>query len=225
MGSAQTGLNPDKVNSAIDTAKNSSNEVMTALENGFKDVFKSLKENWGTQDGKVWVEGDCTTAVNNISDKVAETLTKIGEVISAVGNAQLTDTTNTQKVKAAGAVDKKHVKGELNDKLNNGYVGVYDELTSDLTAKEEALITSVDAALAALQTKVIAATDVAFNLTGAADKVSAECTIYINRVKNIIDSGLKSLNSDISANVAKAESFVKDIQNAGLRGAADASGC
>ena len=220
MGSNQTGLKPEEVNSAIDQALNSGNDVMNALEAGFKGILESLKSNWGTQDGKTWVEGPCCTEMDSIATKVAENLSKIGEVISAVGNAQIKDTSNAQACKAASPVGTKKVTGfQMNDKLSNGYIGVYSELLEDLKTKEDECLTKVDEKIGELQTRVIAKTDVAFNKVGAADKVSAECTIYINRVKTTISQGLTSLNTAITTNTSKADEFVKSIQDAGLRGA------
>lgn len=219
MGSQQTGLNPDKVNDALKTAKNQGDKVMDAVHNGFDAMLKSLKDNWGTQDGKVWVEGECLTAIKKMEDEIADTLTKIGDVINKVALAQLSDTKNSQKVNGNQAIKKVNTKITMKDKLDNGYVGVYEELKGDLTTKEGELITNVDQAIAGLQTAVIGKTDIAFNLVGAADKVSAQCTTYIQRVQNIVKTGLTSLNNDISTQVGKADTYVRDIQNAGLRGA------
>ena len=107
----------------------------------------------------------------------------------------------------------------MKDKLDNGYVGIYEELKDDLLTKEGELITNFKEAMGKLQSQVVGACDTAFNLTGAADKVSSECTMYINKAMFVITNGLNSLNLDILQEVSKADTYVRDIQNAGLRGA------
>ena len=151
--------------------------------------------------------------------KVSETLSKIALTINKVALAQLGDTKNTQTVD--GPQETKTVTNAItmNDTLSNGYVGIYEELKGDLETKEGELIEKFDAAMGKLQTNVVSKTDDAFNLVGAADKVSAECTMYINEAKFVIKNGLDALNKDITTQVAKADTYVRDIQNAGLRGA------
>lgn len=220
MGSQQTGLNPSNVNSALSTAKKQSDNVMDELRTGFNNLLDNLAENWGTKDGKTWVEGECTTEINNMLTKVSDTLSKIASVINQVAVAQLGDTSNTQEINAAQAT--KTVKAQtknMKDHLGNGYVGIYEELKGDLQTKEGELITSFKEAMGKLQSQVIEKCDVAFNLVGASDKVSSECTMYINKAMFVITSGLNSLNADITAEVSSADTYVRDIQNAGLRGA------
>ena len=224
MGSAQTGLNKTEVDGAIGEAERCGAAVVETIKNGFIKMIKSLDENWGTQDGKNWVEGACQTEMNSVIEKAAQNLSKVGQVISAVANAQYQDTQNTQRARSAKDIEKKVVKETIDDHLSNNYVGVYTELQDDLKAKEQELITELDTKLGELQSKVIAKVDVAFNKVGAAGKVSSECTIYINRVKNIVRNGVSKLNGEISTNVAKADEFVKSIQDAGLRGANDGNG-
>ncbi len=219
MGSSQTGLNPDKVNGALRVAARESNAVMDKIQQGFDNLLKGLKENWGTQDGKVWVEGECCSAIDKMTKQVSETLSKIAEVINKVALAQIGDTKNTQSVDGPTATKVVNNKIDMNDKLSNGYIGVFDELKGDLAKDEADLIAKFQEAMGKLQSNVIAETDKAFNLVGQADKVSAECTIYINQAMNVIKKGLDNLNNDITTQVAKADTYVKDIQNAGLRGA------
>ena len=217
MGSNQTGLDPSLAGEAISTAVSCSNTVMEAVETGLKGILDSLKENWGTQDGKEWVEGDCTTEMNSISDQVAERLALIGKAIHSTATVDLSQTGNTQSVASPGAINAKHVQGELNDVLSNGFVGIFEELQTDAAAKGEELKTGVDAALGELQTRVIAAVDAAFNKVGQADEVSAKCMEYITQIQNIISKGLESLNTQIASSTKNADTFVKSIQDAGLR--------
>ena len=219
MGSQQTGLNEGKVNDAIRQVTESQNHVMSELTKGFNDILKGMSDNWGTKDGVTWVTSSCVPALQDMGKQVAETLAKIGEVIQKVATAQASDTGNSMSINSAGTPALGGMNNNMKEKLSNGYVGIYEEFKADVDKYEAQCIEKVNTALAELQSKVIAKTDIAFNLVGQADKVSADCTIYINQVKNIINNGLTSLNADISAQVAKADTFVRDIQNAGLRGA------
>ena len=190
MGSNETGLNLNMVQSAMSTAEEEANNVQWVIEDGFSGIIGSLRNNWGTKDGKTWVEGECQKAMNEVCKKAASNLSTISEVIGAVANAQFQDTGNEERARSPIATEATELAETINDKLDNGYVGIYEELASDLKTAETNFNTAFSEAVGALQSKVIAKTNEAFHKSGQEDKVSAECTVYINRVRNIVKTGL-----------------------------------
>ena len=217
MGSNQTGLNPQEVNNCISTANSQADIVWHLFTTSLQTIQTTVDQNWGTQKGKEWITGKLTPSLTDMITKAKTNLDAIGKVISAVGKAQLKDTGNSQAVNDSTDLAGFEISANTQDILDNGYVGVYENLVPDIESEVSKSTQSIAAALGELQTQVIAKTDVAFNKVGAADKVSIECRSYIKNIINIMNDGLKSLYTQVKQETSDADTFAKQIQDAGLR--------
>ena len=221
MGSAQTGFNEAKINTAIGVVQEEQNNVMKVLTDGLNAIEKEMQDNWGTEKAVSWVSGEYLTAVTKLGTDVAETLAKIGTVIQQVGEAQASDTGNSVTINSAGTPTLGDITTTMYNALDSGkgYVGIYKELKPNVDAKGTELITNIKSALSKLQSRIVGELDKAFNKEGAADNVSAHATIYINKVIDIVTKGVDSLKTQLDEQIAGVETFEHSIQDAGLRGA------
>ena len=108
----------------------------------------------------------------------------------------------------------------MKEKLSNGFVGVYDDLKSKVSASHNDLVKELDQALGKMQTQIQGKTDKAFQESGKADQVSAQIVTFIQDIKTAIDSAFATLQTNIDAFTADADTYAHTIQQAGLRSGA-----
>lgn len=215
-----TGFNEGSVNDCISTYNSEAKNVMNTLQTEFNKVLKALSSNWGTQEGMTFVTDTFVPNLKKTAEETAETLLQIGKVIKTTGERQAADTKNSVSISEPQKAEMGELKNEMKEKLDNGYVGVYDNLKSDVASAHATMVTNLDSALGRLQSNVVEKTNTAFVESGQADQVSAQITTFIQEIQASIDSHFATLQTDIDTFTADADTYAHNIQQAGLRGSA-----
>ena len=213
-----TGFNEGKVNDCISTYNSEAKHVMEVLQKEFNAVLKALSSNWGTQEGMTFVTDTFVPNLKKTADETAQTLLQIGKVIKTTGEKQAADTKNAVSINEPQKAELGDLKNEMKEKLDNGYVGVYDTLKTDVASAHAQMVSNLDAALGRLQSNVVDKTNVAFVESGQADQVSAQITTFIQEIQTSIDTHFATLQTDIDTFTADADTYAHNIQQAGLRG-------
>ena len=104
----------------------------------------------------------------------------------------------------------------MQDKLSNGFIGVFDTLEADVSRAQDRLGSEVISKLEKLKNNAVNNCKDAFK--DDASTVSAAADTYILEVKNIINNGFTQVKTDIDALTKDATQYTRDIQAAGLRG-------
>lgn len=211
-----TGFNEAKVNNAITRLKTKSDAVLEELTNQYKNILKELGDNWGTQDSIQYVEDNVLPAFRETGRQIAEALKAIGTTISNVANAQASDTGNAVEITTPTASEVGELLNKQKEKLDNGYVGAYENLISDVSKASALLKTEVNEKLTSLRTDVIGLCESAFTSQGTS-QVATELDSKIGEINTKISTALTQMESDVNTLTANADKFVKDIQAAGLR--------
>lgn len=212
---ATIGLNEDLVNSIISDFNAQSATVLEELTEQFNNVLRSISDNWGTTDGVKHVEEKVVPAFQKTGEQVADTILQIGNTIKATAEKQASDTNNAVSINSPTKAQLGGLVNNMQDKLSNGYIGVYDTLESDVTKAQEKLGNQVLNKLEKLRDKVVDGCKQAFK--DEASTVAKAAETYIQDVRNILDQGFTQVKTDIEALTKDATKYANDIQLAGLR--------
>ena len=215
-----TGFNETKVNDCIDEYNSQAKNVLKSVQTGFNSVLSALADNWGTQEGVTFVTDKFVPDLKKTGEQVADTILQIGKVIKTTGEQQAADTKNSVSINAPVKPELGELKNNMKDKLNNGFVGVYDDLKSKVASAHGDLVKDLDSALGKMQSQIQSKTDKAFQESGKADQVSAQIITYIQDIKTAIDTAFATLTANIDAFTADADTYAHQIQQAGLRSGA-----
>lgn len=214
---ATIGLNEELVNSIISDFNAQSASVLEELTEQFNNVLRSISDNWGTNDGVKHVEGKVVPAFQSTGEKVAEMILQIGNTIKITAEKQAADTNNAVSINSPTKAQLGGLVNNMQDKLSNGFIGVYNTLESDVTKAQEKLGNEVLSKLDKLKAKVVSGCNQAFQDEGTSAVVDAADN-YIADVKTALNSGFESIKEEIISLTHDATQYSKDIQAAGLRG-------
>ena len=216
---ATIGLNEELVNSIISDFNAQSASVLDELTEQLNNVLRSISDNWGTTDGVKHVEEKVVPAFQKTGEQVAETILQIGNTIRTTALKQAADTNNSISVNSPTKAQLGGLVNSMQDKLSNGYIGVFDTLESDVAKAQEKLGSQVISKLEKLRNKVVDGCRQAFK--DEASTVAASAETYIQEVKSILDQGFTQVKTDIDALTKDATQYARDIQAAGLRGSSN----
>ena len=220
MADRETGLSEELCNALQDTIENNNNLVMAACTKGFQGVLDKMGENWGTKDGVTWVGSSAIPAMEDMGKQIAKLLKQIGEVTRQTALVQSRDTGNMIQAKSVGLPCLGGLENKNQEVLSNGYVGIFEQLKGDVSSAANTAKSNVSTAIDTLKKEAKAKAGEAFHKTGQADAVATELEAYCEKVKKTVNEGLDSLNKQMNEQVANADSYVKSIQDAGLRSTA-----
>lgn len=216
---ATIGLKEETVNAVINTFNTQSATVLEELTKQLNNVLKSISDNWGTTDGVKHVEEKVVPAFQKTGEQVATTILQIGNTIRTTALKQAADTNNTISVNLPTQAQLGALVNNMQDKLPNGYIGVYDTLETDVAKAQEKLGSEVINKLEKLRSKVVDGCRDAFQ--DEASSVAASTETYIQEVKSILNQGFTQVKTDIDALTKDATKYARDIQAAGLRGSSN----
>jgi len=223
MAGTQTGLNPTEVNSCISTCNQKASEIWAFMVPMMQGIQTAVDENWGTQKGKEWITTSLTPDLQKVLDTTQKNLNLCGQAISETGKQQISDTENTQVIKGSLELGAKTIEANTKDILDNGFVGVYNELIEKIeeqTSKKEQLLSLIGE----FQSQTISKCDAAFNKVGAADNVSEQLNALIQKIVDDLHSSLDNLVTNVKTKTADADTYAKKIQDAGLRSSGGGNG-
>ena len=210
------GLNEDYVNKIMADFNSDSANVLDELTTQFNNVLKALSDNWGTTDGKIHVNDKVVTAFSKTGEQVAQAIQEIGKTIKRTAEKQAADTNNAISISEPTLATLGALVSNMQDKLSNGFIGVFDTLEADVSRAQDRLGTEVVSKLEKLKNNAVNNCKAAFK--DDASTVSAAADTYILEVKNIINNGFTQVKTDIDALTKDATQYARDIQAAGLRG-------
>ncbi len=216
MGNNTIGLSESKVNTIIDEFNRDSKEVLETLTEEFNKVLKSLAKNWGTEDGKTWVTETLITSLRATGEEVAKALLAFGRVIKTTAESQAEDTNNVFSINAPEQAQLGGLDNQMQNVLDNGFVGVYSTIHAEVEIAHENLNTNVMNKLTKLRMNAINNCKTAFTNEGTS-KVASNADTYIEQINQSINKCFKDLNQGIDENTKKAKIYAGTIQEAGLR--------
>ena len=211
-----TGVNIEGARRAVNLAASNSETIMTDLKDGLNEILTTYQTGWGTQSGKDWVEGSCTTDMNALQNDVADLLKEIGEKIAGAANGELTGTDNSQSIAIPDRPKVIEVQGKLNDVLPEGVAGVLNTFKDDAALKSSEVQNRINADLGALQSQVIQQVSSSFSELGSTGQVYADVMSLINKIKTTVETQLASLKEFVDTSADNAEKVSLDLQKRGL---------
>ena len=217
MGTS-TGVDDVLAGKAASLANSDGKDLMNELEKGFNNILQTYELNWGTDDGKKWVEGQCQSTMNSLSEAIAASLTSIEQTIANTANDDLAQSGNSQRVTVPDAIAKKTFTAHMNDKLSDGHVGVYIELPELAESAGTACQNGVNAAIGKLQSDVIPKVEAAFRESGSGSKVYSDIMAAISSIQSSIETAMADFASKVKSSAENADQFASNIQAKGASG-------
>ena len=211
----EIGLNEEYVNEVIAEFNADAANVLEELTAKFNDVLKALADNWGTADAVKHVNDNVVPAFQKTGQQVAEMIKQIGATVKTTAERQASDTSNTMSVNMPSVGQLGGLNNLMKDKLDNGYIGVYEDLEKDVAKAQEKLEAEVIEKLEKLKNRLVDKCKVAFKDDGSS--VAGAADTYIAEVKAALQQGFATVKADIDGLTQSATQYARDIQAAGLR--------
>ncbi len=216
-GPADTkGFSEELVNSAISQFNTDSQAADDTLNAGLNGIMNAIAEKWGTADGKKHVEDNVVPAFKTLENKVANSLKAIGKVIRSTAQQQARDTHNEVSISVPIDVTCGDIVNNVQDKLSNGYVGVYTEFEKKITEAFNTLNDNYGNAVMTLHDNLVAACSQAFTKAGTSAVAEAVDT-YVAEAKNNIKTTVGGILEELVSMAQQATTYAEQIQDAGLR--------
>ena len=213
---AHTGFSEGKVNQLMSKFNSDSENLLDELTKQFNKVIDALADNWGTQDAIQHVEETVIPGFTTTGNQISQVVQSIGNTIKQVAELQAADTNNSVSIAGAVAAPMGNITNKMKEKLSNGFVGVYSDLVTEVSAAVERLGEEVTEKLNKLRNNLVSNATDAFTDEGAS-KVASEADSAIATIQSSIAAALDQLKADVNTIAANATQYAKDIQNAGLR--------
>lgn len=212
----EIGLNEEYVNEVIAEFNADAANVLEELTAKFNGVLKALADNWGTNDAVKHVTDNVVPAFQKTGQQVADMIKQIGTTVKTTAEKQAADTNNSMSVNAPSVGQLGALNNVMKEKLDNGYIGVYEDLEKDVATAQEKLEKEVIEKLEKLKNKVVDKCKVAFKDDGSSVANAADG--FIAEVKAALQQGFATVKTDIDGLTQSATQYARDIQAAGLRG-------
>ncbi len=217
MGNNTIGFSESRVNNTIGEFNADSAKVLETLTDEFNKTLKQIADNWGTEEGKTWVTDTLITSLNKTGEEVSNALVEIGKVIKTTAEKQAADTNNTVSINPPTKAQLGGLNNQMQNVLDNGFVGVYSTLQADVTRAQESLIDNVNKRLTKLKTNAVDNCKDSFTNEGTSN-VAATAETFIEQINESIVACFNQLKQGIDENTASATTYARNIQEAGLRG-------
>ena len=214
--SAATGVDDVIAGRAANLAEQDGNDLMKKLDEGFKAILTTYEQNWGTEDGKNWVNDTCLPRMNELSKSISDSLTFIAQTIANTANDEIGDSSNTQHVNVPDAIGEKAFTAAMQDKLSDGHIGVYIDLPDLAETASTTCENDINAAIGKLQSDVIPRVEEAFRESGQGSTVYAQVMAELNSIKSGIETAMSEFRQKVTTSAENAEKFAHNIQAKGI---------
>ena len=211
-----TGFSESVVNETIDAFNGDQEAAQQVLTRGLNGILDAIAKNWGTNDGVKHVNENVVPAFEKIEEQAKTTIKQIGEVIKSTALQQAADTHNSITVTPPKDVEIGAIVNNMTDKLDNGYVGVYEDFQTEVESAYKNLESDYNAILLKLQSDIVNNCSRAFTDQGTSAVAQAAET-YVGEIQAALKKTIDGLLSELTALAASATKFSKEIQAAGLR--------
>ena len=135
--SSTIGFNEANVNVLIANANSKIKEAVASFGEKAQKIMTKLQENWGTTQAQEFGE-KYVTGMKEEFEIISTRLMEIPKVIRTTAESQAEDTENVVSISKEEKPDIPTISNTILDKLDNGYVGVYNTLITEVsTAAEE----------------------------------------------------------------------------------------
>ena len=211
-----TGVDPILAGKATKTAESDGQELINAVDKGFKKILEVYETEWGTEDGKNWVETNCKTTMDDLSKTIATCLTTIATKIASTANSELASSSNKQRVSLPGTIANKVYTPVMKDVLANNKAGVIITLPKHAEDAADFCKNSVFEALGKLQSEVLPLVEGAFQESGSGSQVYVDVMKEINTIKKGVEDAMTAFNAKVVESAENADQFASDLQAKGI---------
>ena len=209
------GFNEANVNALVANANSKIKEAVASFGEKAQNIMTKLQENWGTAEGKDY--GDFfVTQMKSQFDSIANKLAEIPKVIRTTAEAQAADTNNAVSISREEVPDTPTISNTMLDKLDNGFVGIYNTLKTDVSAATEEMKTDVTSKLSNLRSVL---SEEAKNCFQAESEyyVAEKLGEFTDQARESLEQTLQSLIEQMDEQTAKIDTIERNIQAAGIR--------
>lgn len=211
------GLSEDQVNVLIGKANLGIQSVVNGLQSEIQSIINAMADNWGTADGVTYVEGTFIPEMNKTVNSIALALYDIPKILRDTAIKQAEDTNNTMTLDSASLpIPATALENKMQDKLNNGFVGIYTELQEKVNSAATAAKENFDTDLDSLKEEVSTYAGYSFKDEAVGSIVNAIST-RISEMKTELDTAIDGIIEAINTSTSNVDSFERSIQSAGLR--------
>lgn len=216
MAQTVTGFNAEEINNCISTFETNEKLVMEEVAKQFNNIIVKLSEKWGTKDGYTWVTDELIPGMKKTGDVVKDILHQIPDVIRTTGRKQAEATNNFALIRVAKKTDLGEISNVMKSKLDNGFVGIYDDLQTTVATACSTAKTQVGSKINTLKSQVKAAAEKAFKDSGKAGQVAADIETFAESAKTAVNTALENIETSVAASTLSADTTAHDIQSKGL---------
>ena len=209
------GFNEANVNVLIANANSKIKEAVASFGEKAQKIMTKLQENWGTTQAQEFGE-KYVTGMKEEFEIISTRLMEIPKVIRTTAESQAEDTENVVSISKEEKPDIPTISNTILDKLDNGYVGVYNTLITEVSTAAEEMRSEITNKLTNLSSSLSEEAKNCFQAEAeyfVAEKLGEFTEQARAELEKYIDSVIEQLNES-TKNVDRYE---KSIQTAGLR--------
>ena len=211
-----TGFSEAQVNVAMDGFNTDAQNQQEVLTTSLNKIMDAIAKNWGTNDAIKHVTDNVVPEFDKLESRAKLAISQIGAAIKTTAEKQAADTNNSVSINPLKDIQVGSITNNVQEKLDNGYVGVYDSFAEDIKNAYNSLLTDYGTALATLKDNVETNCSVAFTDQGTSAVAQAAET-FTGEITSSIKTSLDGLLEQLISMASEATQYSKDIQSVGLR--------